>query len=117
MPAIEESHPTFGALDAGSCDILGIVRPPRVHAMASGSEMRNLQEAANNHDVLEKMDHLISVGKVVVKEDCRCQREHRKARRHLPRTKTQDQQQPATNFEGNAIAQPSGARGKPTLLM
>src|ERR1700722_1077749 len=47
------------------------------------------------------MDHLISIGKVVVKEDRRCQRKHRKARRHLPRAKAKDQQQPATDFEGN----------------
>src|ERR1700686_5910137 len=63
--------------------------------------MRDLQEAAYDHDVREKMDHLISVSEVMVKEDRCCQGEHRKARRHLPHTKTKDQQQPTANFEGN----------------
>src|SRR6266403_5349131 len=63
--------------------------------------MRDLQKTANDHDVREKMDHLISVSEVMVKEDRRCQGEHRKARRHLPHTKTKDQQQPTANFEGN----------------
>jgi hypothetical protein len=83
---------TSGALGSGAGDILGIARPSRVQAIAPGAEMRNLQEAANNHDVLEKMDHLISVSKVVVKEDRRCQREHCKARCHISHTKTKDQQ-------------------------
>src|SRR5258708_18135820 len=63
--------------------------------------MRDLQKTANDHDVREKMDHLISVSEVSVKEDRRCQGEHRKARRHLPHTKTKDHQQPTANFEGN----------------
>jgi len=98
MPTIEGScvvtrlAPASCALGGSAGDILAIARPPRVQAIAPGAEMRNLQEAANNHDVLEKMNHLISVSKVVVKEDRRCQREHRKARRHLSHTKTKDQQ-------------------------
>src|SRR3981189_385254 len=87
-----------GALGGRTGDIFGITRPACVQAVASGAEMRDLQKTANNHDVLEKMDHLISVSKVVVKEDRRCQGEHRKARRHLSRTKTKDQQQPTANF-------------------
>src|SRR5258708_34996914 len=63
--------------------------------------MGDLQKTANDHDVREKMDHLISVSEVMVKEDRRCQGEHRKARRHLPHTKTKDHQQPTANFEGN----------------
>src|SRR6202051_409936 len=63
--------------------------------------MRDLQKTANDHDVREKMDHLISVSEVMVKEDRRCQGEHRKARRHLPHTKTKDQQHSTANFEGN----------------
>src|SRR5436190_21603107 len=63
--------------------------------------MRDLQKTANDHDVREKMDHLISVSEVMVKEDRCCQGEHRKARRHLPHTKTKDHQQPTANFEDN----------------
>src|SRR6267378_7780421 len=90
-----------GALGGRTGDIFGIPRSACVQAIASGAEMRDLQESTSDHDVLEKMDHLISVSEVVVKEDRRCQREHRKARRHLSNTKTKDQQQPAANFEGN----------------
>ena len=90
-----------GALGGRTGDIFGIPRSACVQAVASGAEMRDLQEATNDHDVLEKMDHLISVSKVVMKEDRRRQREHRKAERHLPHTKAKDQQQPAANFEGN----------------
>src|ERR1700688_2592809 len=96
-----QSKTTTVMLGGGAGDILRIARPNCVQAKASGAEMCNLQEAANDHDILEKMDHLISVSKVVVKEDRRCQREHRKTRRHLPRTKTKDKQQPAADFKGN----------------
>src|SRR5437899_7124560 len=91
----------FGILSGSAGDILAITRPPCVQTVASRAEMRDLQQTANDHDVLEKMDHLISVSKVMVKEDRRCQREHRKAGRHLPHTKTKDQQQPTANFESN----------------
>src|SRR5467141_2583333 len=90
-----------GALGGRTGDIFGIPRSACVQAVASGAEVCDLQEATNDHDVLEKMDHLISVSKVVMKEDRRRQREHRKAERHLPHTKAKDQQQPAANFEGN----------------
>src|SRR6266850_2598017 len=93
--------PIFGTLGGGAGDIFAIARPPRVQAVASGAEMRDLQKTANDHDVREKMDHLISVSEVSVKEDRRCQGEHRKAGRHLPHTKTKDHQQPTANFEGN----------------
>ena len=99
-------------LDGRAGDILGITRSPSIQAVASGAEMRNLQEATNNHDVLEKMDHLISVGKVMVKEDRRCQREHRKARRHFSHTKTKDQQQPAANLKGNGNCPAQRSQGQ-----
>ena len=100
-PAIEGSRAYIQRLDGRTGDIFGITRPACVHAVTSGAEMRDLQEFTSDHDVLEKLDHLISVSKVVVKEDRRCQRKHRKAERHLPRTETKNQQQPATNFEGD----------------
>src|SRR5882757_7837685 len=93
--------PIFGTLSGGAGDIFAMARPPCVQTVASRAEMRDLQKTANDHDVLEKMDHLISVSEVMVKEDRRCQGEHRKARRHLPHTKTKDHQQPTANFEGN----------------
>src|SRR6266436_7792681 len=93
--------PLFGTLNGGAGDIFAMARPPCVQTVASRAEMRDLQKTANDHDVLEKMDHLISVSEVMVKEDRRCQGEHRKARRHLPHTKTKDHQQPTANFEDN----------------
>jgi len=73
------SRLTSGALGGRTGDIFGIPRSACVQAVPFGAEMRDLQKTADNHDVLEKMDHLISVSKVVVKEDRRCQGEHRKA--------------------------------------
>jgi hypothetical protein len=99
-------------LDGRAGGILGITRSPRVQAVASGAEMSDLQEAADDHDVFEKMDHLILVSKVVVKEDRRCQRKHRKARRHLSRTKTEDQQHPTANFEGNGNCPAQRSQGQ-----
>ena len=62
--------------------------------------MRDLQKPADDHDVLEKMDHLVLVCEVVVKEDRGCQSEHRKTGCHSLRTKTKNQQQPAADLEG-----------------
>jgi len=47
----------------------------------------------------------------------RCQREHRKAERHLPHTKARINNNPPPTSKATAITQPRGARGKPTLLM
>jgi len=58
-------------------------------------------------DVLEKMDHLMSVSKVMGKKIAVASVEHRKSGRHL-RTRTQDiSNNPTANFEsnGNATAQ------------
>src|SRR6267378_2643845 len=101
-----------GALGGRTGDIFGIPRSACVQAIASGAEMRDLQESTSDHDVLEKMDHLISVSEVVVKEDRRCQREHRKARRHFSNTKAKDQQQPAANFEGNGNCPAQRSQGQ-----
>src|SRR5882757_9197468 len=79
----------------------GIALMARVQAEASGSKMRDLQQPADNHDVLEKMDHLILIGEIPVKEDRRCQSEHGEAERDLSRTKAEHQQQTATDLEGN----------------
>src|SRR5260370_36085873 len=72
-----------------------------IQAEASGAKMRDLQEPADDHDVLQKMDHLILVGEIPVKEDCRCQSEHGEAERDLSRTKTEHQQQATTDLEAN----------------
>src|SRR6476660_8032137 len=94
-------RPIFGTLSGGAGDLFSIAQPSSVQTVASRAEMRDLQKTANDHDVGEKMDHLISVSEVMVKGDRRCQGEHRKPRRHLPHTKTKDQQQPTANFAGN----------------
>ena len=70
---------TSSALGDRAGDILGLRRPACVQAIASRAEMRDLQKSANDHDVLEEMDHLISVGKVMVKEDRRCERKYSKS--------------------------------------
>jgi hypothetical protein len=88
----------FSASSGRSRDIFRIAR---VQAEASRSKMRDLQEPADDHDVLEKVDHLILIGKIPVKEDCRCQSEHGQAERDLSRTKTERQQQTTTDLEGN----------------
>src|SRR5439155_21541642 len=84
--------PPSGTLSGGAGDIFAIARPSCVQTVASRAEMSDLQKTANDDDVREKMDHLILVSEVMVKEDRRCQGEHRKARRHLPNTKTKEQQ-------------------------
>src|SRR5882724_4570903 len=76
-------------------------RIARVQAEASGAKMRDLQEPADYHEVLEKMDHLILIGEIPVKEDCRCQSEHGQAKRNLSRTKAEYQQQTTPDLEGN----------------
>src|SRR5437868_3015470 len=47
------------ALSDRTCDIFGIARFARVQTVASGSEMPDLQKSADDHDVLEKMKHLV----------------------------------------------------------
>jgi hypothetical protein len=54
-----------------------IFRIARVQAEASGSKMRDLQQPADDHDVLEKMNHLILIGEVSVKKHRRCQNKRR----------------------------------------
>ena len=96
-----------------TCDIFGIARSARVQTVAPGSEMPDLQKSADDHDVLEKMDHLVLVREVFVKEDRGRQSEHRKTDRHPPRAKPSNNPPPIS--KATAIAQPSGANGKPTL--
>jgi hypothetical protein len=61
----------------------------RVQAEASGAKMRDLQEPADDHDVLEEMHHLILIGEIPVKENGRCQSEHGQAGRNRSRNAQQ----------------------------
>ena len=69
-------HLLARVLSGRGCDILGTAPHPSVQTVASGSKMRDLQKPADHHDVFEKMDHLILIGEVSVKEDRRRQGEH-----------------------------------------
>jgi hypothetical protein len=45
-----------------------------IDAQRACTEIDDLQQAANDYEVLEEMDQLVLIGEVSMKEDGRCQR-------------------------------------------
>jgi hypothetical protein len=87
-----------------------IARLPSIEAVCAGTEMRNLQEAAGDHDVLQKVDHLILVGKVVMEEDGRRQSEPGQADCHRPHTKTKKHAHATANLEDDGDGPTEGSQ-------
>src|ERR1700750_1231720 len=77
------------------------LRIARVQAVAAGPKVRDLQQSAGHHDVLEKVDHLILVGEIAVKEHRRCQNEQGQSESDRTGLKAKYQQQATTDLEGN----------------
>jgi hypothetical protein len=58
------------SLESGSCwfPVSG------VNAHRARAEIDDLQQAADDHDVLEEMDHLVLIGEIAMEENGSCQR-------------------------------------------
>src|SRR5260221_12045540 len=63
------------------------------------TERCDLKQATRHHHVLEKMDHLILVGKVAVERHTRNDTEHGECKRHQPNLVAGEQQNAAAQFQ------------------
>ena len=68
-----------------------------------------------NHDVLQEVDHLVLIRKVVVEEHGGGENEHRQERCDELRAIPQEQQCAATDLSDNSEQPPSAGAGSPTL--
>ena len=64
-----------------------------INAERARPKGRDLEKTADDRDVLEKVDHLVLVGEVVMKEHSRCEREYAHSDRHEGRTVADQQTQ------------------------
>jgi len=110
LTELEETRLRVRAL--GRCVRSGrvIARLPRIEAVCAGTEMCNLQEAAGDHDILQKVDHLILVGEVVMEEDGRRQSEPGKGDCHRPHTKAKKQAQATAHLENDGDGPTKGSQ-------
>src|SRR5882724_4591871 len=74
---------------------------PIVEAECAGPECRNLKQPTRHHHVLQEVDHLILVGKVVVERKCCCEREDSESHGHDTRMIARNEEQTTPEFDGD----------------
>lgn len=85
---------------------------PVVYAQCAGPKGYDLKEATCHHYVLEEVDHLVLVGEIAVKRNCRCQREDRQGPRNKASAITGDEKQAAAEFDSDSKGKGERRKGQ-----